>query len=465
MDVNLKTRRRVRLEGMVFVLLFLTVIGLLSWLSTRYGFEADWTRGNRNTLSAASQKLLERLEGPIEMTAYVSSSPTLRQRIEDVVDRYRRFRGSITVQWVNAETQPARVRQAGITTDGTLIVSYGGRREKVQYPPSEEKITNALQRAARAGSQWVVFLEGHGERDPSGQANFDLGKWGRQLRDKGLKVKALNLAEAHAIPDNTAAVVIAGPQVQVLPGEVKRLQAYIKGGGNLLWLADPGVLHGLGPLAKQLGVTFLPGTVVDTTAQLMGISDPSIAVVTRYGDSPVTRDFNLVTVFPQARALRVKPVKGWHSSVLLQTSAGSWAETGKLQGTVAFDQGSDIKGPLTIGVALSRRHGGPGADAAAQQAGQGRAGAGDGQRVVVIGNGDFLANSYLGNGGNLALGMNIINWLTSEDVFINIPPKAAPDTHLTLTQDQASVLGFVFLILMPGLMIGGGGWIWWRRRR
>ncbi|HKJ22297.1 MAG TPA: DUF4350 domain-containing protein, partial [Gammaproteobacteria bacterium] len=267
------------------------------------------------------------------------------------------------------------------------------------------------------------------------------------------------------IPDNTAAVVIAGPQVQVLPGEVKRLQAYIKGGGNLLWLADPGVLHGLGPLAKQLGVTFLPGTVVDTTAQLMGISDPSIAVVTRYGDSPVTRDFNLVTVFPQARALREKPGKGWHSSVLLQTSAGSWAETGKLQGTVAFDQGSDIKGPLTIGVALSRRHGGPGADAAAQQAGQGRAGAGDGQRVVVIGNGDFLANSYLGNGGNLALGMNIINWLTSEDVFINIPPKAAPDTHLTLTQDQASVLGFVFLILMPGLMIGGGGWIWWRRRR
>lgn len=458
MEVNVKTRRRARLSNAVFVVLFLAAVGLLAWLSTRYGFEADWTRGNRNTLSAASQKLLERLDGPIDMTAYVSASPTLRRRIEDVVGRYRRFRGGIALHWVNAETQPAKVRRAGVTTDGTLIVSYGGRREKIGYPPSEEKITNSLQRAARTGDKWVVFIEGHGERDPSGQANFDLGKWGAQLRDKGFKIKALNLAESREIPDNTAAVVIAGPQVQVLPGEVKLLQGYVKAGGNLLWLADPGPLHGLAPLAKELGVTFLPGVVVDTTAQLVGINDPSIAVVTRYGDSPVTRDFNLVTVFPQARALRVKPGAGWHSTALMYTGAGSWSETGKLQGTVAFDKGRDIKGPLTIGVALTRRHGAPAGDATAKPAGRQ-------QRVVVVGNGDFLANSYVGNGGNLALGMNIINWLTSNDVFINIPPKTAPDTHLTLTQNEASLLGFVFLFLIPGLALVGGGWIWWRRRR
>ena len=104
-------------------------------------------------------------------------------------------------------------------------------------------------------------------------------------------------------------------------------------------------------------------------------------------------------------------------------------------------------GPLTIGVALTRRLDGDGGKAAGS-------GSGREQRVVITGDGDFLANSYLGNGGNLQLGMNMVNWLTSNDEFINIPTKTAPDVSLSLTQAQASVLAIAFLIVLPAASFG-----------
>ncbi len=456
MQVNLKTRRKLRLEGLTFMVLFLALIGLVAWLSTRYTVDMDWTAGHRNTLSAASQQLLDRLHDPIVITAYVSDNPSLRQGIRYIVGRYQRYRRDIQLKWVDPAKAPDLVRKANVTGDGEMVISYQGRQEKVPFPPSEEQITNALQRVARAGDKWVVFLEGHGERNPLGQANFDLGNWGKQLRAKGLKIQSINLADQGALPDNTTVVVIAGPQVKLLPREVDILQGYVRRGGNLLWLADPGGLYGLAPLAKQLGITFQPGTVVDATAQLMGISDPSFVVVTNYGNHTITRDFNLVTVFPQAAPIHVDKVDDWHSTPLLKTGPRSWSETGKLAGTIQYDKGSDIMGPLTIAVALTRHR--AGGKAAAD--GDSRE-----QRVVVTGDGDFLSNSYLGNGGNLELGMNIINWLSSDDQFISIPSRIAPDVSLSLTQAQASGLAVAFLIVLPVAAFGGGMWIWWRRRR
>ena len=456
MQVNLNTRRKLRLEGLVFMVLFLAVIGLLAWLSTRFTVDVDWTAGHRNTLSAASQQLLDRLHDPIVITAYVSENPTLRQGIRYIVGRYLRYRHDIQLKWVDPAKAPDQVRKANVTGDGDMVISYQGRQENVPFPPSEEQITNALQRVARAGDKWVVFLEGHGERSPLGQANFDLGDWGKQLRAKGLKIRSLNLADQGALPDNTAVVVIAGPQVKLLPREVDLLQAYVRRGGNLLWLGDPGELHGLAPLATQLGITFQAGTVVDATAQLVGINDPSFVVVTRYGNHPITRGFNLVTVFPQAAPIHLDQADHWHGTPLLKTGPRSWSETGKLAGTIQYDKGSDIMGPLTIAVTLTRHVDG---NKTANSSG------GREQRVVVTGDGDFLANSYLGNGGNLELGMNMINWLTSDDAFINIPAKTAPDVSLSLTKSQASLLAVAFLIVLPVTAFGGGLWIWWRRRR
>ncbi|WP_242445792.1 hypothetical protein [Chromatium okenii] len=42
----------------------------------------------------------------------------------------------------------------------------------------------------------------------------------------------------------------------------------------MLWLLDPGTLNGLEPLLAQLGLTVLPGVVVDAAAASVGADNP-----------------------------------------------------------------------------------------------------------------------------------------------------------------------------------------------
>lgn len=461
MRVTRKSRLRLRLENISFVVLFITAAGLLAWLSTRYHLQADWTASGRHTLSIASQEVLKRLDGPVELTSYERGEPGLREKIEAFVERYRRHKPDMTLRFVNPDTVPDRVRELGITANGEVIIAYGGRSEHLQTL-TEQAMTNALERVARAEERWLLFLTGHGERAPLGEANHDLGIWGKYLESRGFVVKSINLAELGALPEQTTLLVIAGPQVNLLPGEVAVIQRYLKQGGNLLWLADPGPMRGLVPVAEALGLEFQPGVIVDPTTQLHGIESPDVALVTGYALHPITRDFDLLTLFPRAVGLQADPPAPWESQAFLTTSGHAWSETGELAGEIRFDEQTEVGGPLDIGIALSRS-----LEEDKTSETNGRSGQPEkaSQRVVIIGNGDFLSNAFIGNAGNLDLGLNIANWLASDDALIAIPVHVAPDLYLTLSSVQMITMGFGFLIGLPLMLLGMGIFVWLRRRK
>jgi ABC-type uncharacterized transport system involved in gliding motility auxiliary subunit len=85
--------------------------------------------------------------------------------------------------------------------------------------------------------------------------------------------------------------------------------------------------------------------------------------------------------------------------------------------------------------------------------------------VVVAGSGHFLANEYLGNGGNLDLGINMLNWLAGDDRLITIQPRARKDLNLELSRLALIAISFGFLIVLPLAFLVTGGAIWWRRRK
>ena len=136
----------------------------------------------------------------------------------------------------------------------------------------------------------------------------------------------------------------------------------------------------------------------------------------------MTAQFDLVTVFPHARAIGVNDDPGWHVTPLIETAARSWVESGAADEHAAFDPRQDVAGPVVIGRALERERE------------DGR------QRIAVIGSGDFLANAYLGNGGNLDLGINLVNWLAGDANLITIQPKNTMDATLSLGKSAAMAL-------------------------
>lgn len=455
MLVTKHSRRVLRIQNALFIVLLLVLVGLLGWLGQRYTFQADWTASNRHTLSEASVVLLERLQNPITITSFASDTPLLRKRVSEVVDRYRQYKADIHLEFVNPELEPQRVRDLGISVDGELLVRYQQRSDTLR-DISENGLSNLLQRLARSSERHIAFVTGHGERSSIGDASYDLSIFANKLTEKGFAVRTLNLFEAGTIADDTSVLVLAGPQIDLLTSEVEKIQQYITAGGNVFWLGDPGNLNGLGPVATLLGIGFYPGMIIDPNVsevgmQLFGSDDPRIALVAKYGGHVVTRNFAMNTLFPLATGVFSAGSGTWHVEPLLQTLDNVWLESDMEGGPLTFDESKDISGPIDIALALTVNNG------VAEHV--------QPQRIIVVGDGDFLSNGFLGVAGNLQLGMNMINWLSSDEALINIPTRRAVDSSLELSAAMKIAFFVIFLLLLPLTLIVSGLALWWRRRR
>lgn len=444
-----RARFQLRLQGTVAVLLLLAAIGLLAFLSNSYNQRLDWTATGRNSLSDASRKVLEGLDGEVRAIAFARENEELRGRVRDLLARYQAAYPELTLEFVNPDASPARVREYGIRADGTLVLERTGRREKLEQL-DEQSVTNALLRLGRGGERRVAVLAGHGERETGGAAPQSLGNFLAALGEQGIAAHPLTLAPGSELPDGET-LLLSTPQVALQAGEVAALREYLEAGGNALVLLDPGATHGLETVLEPLGVRLLPGTAVDPVGQVYtGSAGFVLATTDDYRSHPALRGFGFSTVFVLAGALAAQAPEPWQAEPLIEAARTGWLETGSLHdGAVQLDEDADTRGPLALAYALRR----PRPD------GEGE------QRVVVVADGDFLSNAYLGEGGNLNLGLNLMNWLAGDEGFVNVPARTAADTRLDLSENAQLAVGFGFLFGLPALLAGGALAVWLRRRR
>ena len=448
MQVTSRFRSQLLVQNGVFVVLLIALVALLAFLAQEYRIERDITQNARNTLSQPAREVLAKLKGPVKITAYAARQDVrghTRKLIQDFFEPYRRLKPDLTVTFVDPREEPKLAQAAGIRVNGESVLEYKHRSEHLtDY--SEQSFINALMRLARSSERLVMALEGHGERRLNGIANHDLGEFGKQLAAKGFKTNSLNLAVAQEVPANASMLLIANPQVDLQPAEVQKIKQHLQQGGNLLWLIDPEPLRGLQPVAELLGLVLGPGMVVDPTLRPRN-GPPVFASATSYGRHPIFGDFQLNTVFPYARQIGVNENSEWRATRLIEVAPRGWVEMDKLDDKIAFDKARDLPGPINIAVALERSV-------------NDRT-----QRVVVIGGGGFLANASLGLGGNLDLGVNIVNWLAGDEALIAIQPRPSLDSNLELGRGQQYLILFGFLIFLPLAFASAGVAIWWRRRR
>lgn len=437
-------------QGWLYALLCVVIAVCLAALSTRFEATADWSAGARATISPENRGLLARLDGPVKVVAYARPG-ALRAKARLLVERFQRFKPDLALEFVDPDVDPIATEGAGIQTDGELVLHWHGHTQHVAHL-SEQDFADALARLARGGTRLVAFITGDGEREATGKNAADLGGFVTRMADRGVRALPLNLAEAAEVPRNADLVVLASPQAALLPGAVKKLEDYVAEGGNLLWLTDPGGDDlGLAPLAQMLGIRRLPGTLVDPQGAAAGARDPRAVVAARYPVQAITDGFGVNTLFPRVAVLASLANTQWKAQPFLQSSARSWNRSvADAPATGALDpEAGALKGPLSFGYALSRLSPSP---------------AKTEQRVVVIGDGDFLSNAYLADAGNLALGTRIIDWLLGDDVLASLP-AATPDTLLKPTHVELGALTYGYLVALPIVLILIGLAITWRRRR
>ncbi|CAN1528765.1 ABC-type uncharacterised transport system [Methylophilaceae bacterium] len=460
MNINRKLRFQLLVQNSFFVVLFLMLVVLLGYLAGQYHVAKDITQANRNILTQGSVNVLKQMKEPINITVFAtkddaSGGDNFRKGMIDFIARYQREKKNVNLKFINPSIEPKLAQDAGVKEDGEVVVEYNKRSEHIIPPIAEQEMTNLLVRLSRTNQQAVMYLDGHGERNLLGVKNHDIGEFGKQLEKKGFKFANPDLTVAQAVPSNGAMLVIASPQVNVSDVEAKKIKAYLERGGNLLWLVDDNNLRGLESVAEYLGMTVSPGIALDMASAQYG-ADARVSFASLYGEHAITKNFMLRTLFPEAHQVTAigTDENGWKVSNLVEVAPNGWLMAGKLSKDAKpeFNEKTDKRGPINIGVALERIYGKKG------------------QRVVVMGNANFLSNTFITNGGNLDLGVNIVNWLAGDDQLITIQPMPLKDINVTIPDSDSGRLvawtvfhGFQYFL--PLAMMIAGFYFWWKRRK
>jgi len=432
----------------LFVLIFLCILIFINLFAQEYHKRFDLTTNKRYSLSPQSIKVLKHLDRDVNVIGFFTSGNE-KNKAKDLLEEYAYYSKKFHFTFIDPDRHPLEARKYNITRYNTLVVKCEEKREQV-YETSEEKLTNAIVRVTRKEKKSIYFLSGHGEHDLNDTEKNGYSAFKTALTEKGFEVKTLFLVKESKIPDDAALIVIAGPQKKLMPAEIKLLSAYLEKDGHLFLLLDPETGQELSTFLESKGVVLQDDIIVDKMSRLFG-GDYLIPVVVRYNPHhSATKDFKLACFFPLARSVDVKkplPKKA-KAEVLAWTSENSWGETDLKSlkaGKSTYDK-QDIAGPVPVVVAAwsKDKHG---------------------FKIIVVGDADFVSNTYLQVSGNQDLALNLVSWLTEEQDLIAIPPKKPEATPLTLSRRQAEVIFWLPVVVLPLSIIGVGIGVYLRRHR
>jgi ABC-type uncharacterized transport system involved in gliding motility auxiliary subunit len=436
----------------------LFILLTVNFLAIRRDITWDLTTQRAFRLSEQTRKVLDGLTSPIR--AYVVARPDGFERFREILSAYEQASPNITVEYVDADRHPARVKEWGVINYGTVVFEQDGRRIRVMLN-REQELTNALIRLTKGRDVKAYFTQGHGERALIRETRASFTSALSALERDNYKIESLLLAQATTVPADASLIIVAGPSADFLPFEADVLQAYLRRGGKALFLLDPVVgsdmrrLPVLESALAEWGIGLGHDVVIDTldSARLPG-ADASVPVIVTYPPHEATRDFSLLTAYPLAQSVRTSAASttGRRTSDVVRTSDRSWS-TSSVDRVVkgqepVFDERIDRRGPLTLAISV------------AQRASEG----GRETRLIVVGDSDFAANAIVGIQGNADMFVNMTNWLTEQGDLISVRPRGEGDQRITLTAVQFRALDWFSVVVVPALIVLSGVRVWWRRR-
>ncbi len=431
----------------LYIVVFGSILVFVNLFAQQYHKRFDLTSEKQYTLSPQTIKVLKHLRQKINIIGFFATGME-RNKAQELLEQYVYYCKKIKYRFIDPDRYPLEARKYHVTQYNVLVLESGKRKEQVDEI-SEQSLTNAIIRLSRAKTKVIYFLLGHGEHDINDTGKNGYSQFKEVLNNKGFRAESLWLVKRPQVPQDAALVVVGGPQKEILTGEIKKLQSYLQKGGHILFLIDPQTSSGLKSFLKKMGIRLDDDIIVDKMSRLFG-GDYLIPVIVRFNPNhPITRGFKLACFFPLARSVRLLSnlPKGIQAELLAWTSEKAWGETNiKLiedENKAMFDK-NDVPGPVSVAVSAWKK---------------------GGFKIVVVGDSDFINNTYFNLSGNKDLALNMISWLGEESDLISIPTKKVKAAPLALSRNQAQLIFWVPVVIMPLFVLGIGIAVYWRRRR
>ncbi|MEE8483335.1 MAG: GldG family protein [Nitrospinota bacterium] len=455
-----------------YVLVVIGVVGLVNFAAAKYYKRLDLTHTAKFTLSPQTMKILKNLRHKIKTIAFVKDDPLGRVDQKRLMEQYEWAGKNFTWEFVDPDKKKLVAEKYKVTRYNTYVVERDDGKKKTFIGRfNEETLTNAIIKVVSEKAKKAYFTTGHGEKDINGTGGKGYSRLVEGMKKENFEVADIQLFAVEGVPKDAAVLIVAGPSKDLPKSELDKIESYLRSGGKLILMADPYTMETgtmeTGETVKFLekfGIRLNDDIIIDKVSKTIG-GDYLAPTASSYKRHPITDKFKLMTIYPLARSLRIVPAKemGIVVQPLAMTIESAWGETNRKDLTeksiAKEDEGRDNPGPLILSAVIEIE------DIKDKQEGINKAGKADKGTIVVFGDSDFVADSYIKLSGNLDFFMNAVNWLTHDDNLISIRPKEAGIDPIIFTARQLYIIIAISIIGLPASVLFAGIWTSVRRKR
>lgn len=426
-------------NSVISLVLTFLIFSLLNYLSFKSPVQWDFNQNKSNSLTAQTVQVIESLNGPTEMILFANKEMAGPMRALSELYRYQN--SNISVRVIDPELRPDLVAQYKVLKPNVIVIEHNNKRETVETL-NELYVTNALIRLSRDIDPKICFSTGHNELDLKNNKENGLSIFAGLLQQNAYQLQALMTSIVLEIPSDCRALAIVNPRLSFQEEEIKMIKEYVQQGGGLLVALGPDFnedrFENLRSLLFDKGIKVNNDLVIDMASHVSG-SNGSIPLVSSFEeDHPIVKGFQGNVFFPLTSSLE-PAFPNLQVKTLVKTSNApySWAERSVeaiVQGNYSPENSGNLLGPVSVMMSYESEKSGEG-------------------RIVALGNGTLLMNSYANFAQNGLLMMNALSWLVKEDRLIAFDIAGLKDEPIFINAHQMGLIFYTSVILIPLLLL------------
>ncbi len=430
--------------------------------------ELDMTASKLYSLTEETETLLKNLKKDVTIYA-ITSENGADTTVAETLKRYEDSSSHIKVEYKDPAVNPNFYRdytEENISL-GTLIVTcgdvskvidaydlyetevdYSTYSQKTTGYDGEGQITSAILYVTNDNMPVIYEITGHGETPLAG--NFT-----KAVEKANVTLKSMNLLDADEVPKDAQAVIINGPSSDFSKDDVKKVTAYLKGGGNVLVTANYEAqeeMKNFSSILAEYDMAWVDGVVAEGDTSRFYQNPfyllPEVAsssYTASVGSDYIFAPFVQGITFPESgEEITYTALLTASGQAVSKTDAGH-AET------FSYEEG-DIKGPFTVAAAAEKTE--------------------DGEvkgRLAAFGSYQIFTDSadQMVSGHNLGMFSDLLSVFagTGETPAVVIPVKSYENTQLTVSAFAGRLIGLSMILAFPALLIATGVTVWIRRRK
>ena len=486
---DLEGRAMGGINAVVSSVVFLGICIVLYAFAQSLDLSWDLTEEGRRELSPLTVQVLQTMTKEVNIKAlFLSIDDELvniaREKTLRFLDECRKYTDLVKVEVLDPQIDRVRLVEMGVThvnTQGTVIIRAGTKQRVITLsggsPRLEERdFTNAIINVLRNAEPKVYFLTGHEERKIDDESpNKGASALANLLKGESYQTATLSISVVNpVVPLDCDVLVIHDPRRDLHAQEIRGLQDYMDRGGRLFIMFEPWTRvtpgtsnrENLRPWLEERYGIVVGSDVVVTDApdepwmiSLDADNEPFLDEESGFMEyngaylieHPITAKFDQKMLLQTVRSVTPSAElrKGIHTSKLLRTIPGAWAESdieALFQTRKGTQEADELGGPVGIGVAVTINQTAEGGEEAEEG------------RMIVVGDADYAANSYLveSGGGHLNFVLNTIAWLTESEDLIAIRPTGIQEPPLILSQFDERAVTWLSTLFTVQLVAGAG---------